>query len=178
MQDLMKMGLTREFITRWPRGKDVEMWNEEDVKGIFWDLNNVFDWSPKAIREWEEEEEARKAKEEYERVLGVPYPSMPSTSTADETFADLTSLELSGIDLLTEKKLEKQFHDKMFSLYRLRQQVGGRTRGVSMPRYDVKNFWQDPQILDCYIKIERFKLQQKAGQKHTPKKTWHPFRRA
>jgi len=64
------------------------------------------------------------------------------------------------------------YRKKMDELFNLRSQVRGSTKNVSMPRYDEVNFKQAPAILDCLIEVEKFKLAQKFGRAHTPRKDW------
>lgn len=60
-----------------------------------------------------------------------------------------------------QKDLERQhslrkFQDKMMKLFKLRQRVGNRAN-PSMPRLDFDAHLLNPDIIDCYIRIEQWK---------------------
>lgn len=54
------------------------------------------------------------------------------------------------------------YRDKMGQLFHMRAKLRGTQHGVSMPDYSFEDFWSDPEVLDCYIKIELFKLKKRA----------------
>ena len=74
-------------------------------------------------------------------------PNFPSTG---DEYADL---------------MREAYWAKMKELRRLRVAVRGTPVGVSLPRYTLEDFWADPQVIECYLYIEKFKLKQKISNK-------------
>lgn len=57
------------------------------------------------------------------------------------------------------------YKEKMQHLFHMRAKLRGTQHGVSMPNFSFEDFWEDPGVLDCYLKIEDFKLRKAAREK-------------
>lgn len=52
------------------------------------------------------------------------------------------------------------YWQKWYELRDLRVQLRGSPQGVSMPQYSLEDFWNNPAIMDCYLTIEKWKVEQ------------------
>lgn len=68
-------------------------------------------------------------------------PDLPSTGDAD-------------LDAMRDLYLKK-----MKELRTLRIKIRGTPTGVSMPDYSLEDFWNNPQIIDYYIAIDKWKIE-------------------
>lgn len=73
---------------------------------------------------------------------------------SDEEFDDDY---MNTVNKLEKKNMRSKYNKGMDTLWHLRRQVTGR-KNPSMPRYSFKSFLKNPDVLDCYIKIEKWKV--------------------
>jgi len=52
------------------------------------------------------------------------------------------------------------YWQKWYELRDYRIQLRGSPQGVSMPQYSLEDFWNNPAIMDCYLTIEKWKVEQ------------------